>query len=242
MGIIGLQDQFKIFKSSANIGSILVFFNEIGASYFFKNPVNELFNQSLSLDYLIAKAEIDKVEELLSAGTATPTYCRKLLSSAAARETGRSFSKPSGEIINQLALNAMVKHQTPDFTLEQIKAAHAKVKSGADFPSYIKEIKALGVIAYEHFIADGRINYFGNNGYVISSDPKWENKEIAKTGSTKQLTLALKTHQAGKTSYFTFCHESSEAGVEKWVVALNTMTCTYYDLKGTELVVETIPQ
>lgn len=69
IGITGLQDQFKIFKSSANIGSILVFFNEIGASYFFKSPVNELFNQSLSLDYLIAKAEIDKVEELLSAAT-----------------------------------------------------------------------------------------------------------------------------------------------------------------------------
>ncbi len=27
------------------------------------------------------------------------------------------------------------------FTVEQIKAAHSKVKSGADFPSYIKEIK-----------------------------------------------------------------------------------------------------
>lgn len=29
------------------------------------------------------------------------------------------------------------------FTVEQIKAAHAKVKSGADFPGYITEIKSL---------------------------------------------------------------------------------------------------
>jgi uncharacterized protein YbcV (DUF1398 family) len=30
------------------------------------------------------------------------------------------------------------------FTLEQIKQAHSKVKSGADFPKYIQEIKILG--------------------------------------------------------------------------------------------------
>lgn len=30
------------------------------------------------------------------------------------------------------------------FTVEQIETAHAKVKSGADFPNYIKEIKELG--------------------------------------------------------------------------------------------------
>ena len=54
------------------------------------------------------------------------------------------------------------------FTAEQIKAAHGKVKSGADFPSYIKEIKGLGVTHYEAYITDGhrvvceieKINYF----------------------------------------------------------------------------------
>ena len=29
------------------------------------------------------------------------------------------------------------------FTLEQIKQAHSQVESGADFPSYIQEIKKL---------------------------------------------------------------------------------------------------
>ena len=38
------------------------------------------------------------------------------------------------------------------FTAEQIKAAHSKVKSGADFPGYIKEIKALGVTHYEAYV------------------------------------------------------------------------------------------
>ncbi|MGB4398918.1 MAG: DUF1398 family protein [Daejeonella sp.] len=36
------------------------------------------------------------------------------------------------------------------FTAEQIKAAHSKVKSGADFPAYIQDIKALGVTGYEN--------------------------------------------------------------------------------------------
>lgn len=31
------------------------------------------------------------------------------------------------------------------FTVEQIKTAHSKVKSGADFPAYIQDIKKLGV-------------------------------------------------------------------------------------------------
>ncbi len=31
------------------------------------------------------------------------------------------------------------------FTIEQIKEAHAKVKSGADFPNYIHDLIILGV-------------------------------------------------------------------------------------------------
>ena len=38
------------------------------------------------------------------------------------------------------------------FTVEQIKVAHSKVKSGADFPAYIQDIKKLGVTFYETFV------------------------------------------------------------------------------------------
>lgn len=41
------------------------------------------------------------------------------------------------------------------FTVEQIKAAHSKVKSGADFPAYIQEIKSLGVTHYEAYSLTG---------------------------------------------------------------------------------------
>ena len=36
------------------------------------------------------------------------------------------------------------------FTVEQIQEAHSKVKSGADFPKYIQDIKKLGVDAFEY--------------------------------------------------------------------------------------------
>lgn len=65
-GITGLQDSFRVFKNEKNIGSVLVFFNEIGASHFFQNPINELFNESLSLDNLVNKSEISRIEDLLS--------------------------------------------------------------------------------------------------------------------------------------------------------------------------------
>ena len=40
------------------------------------------------------------------------------------------------------------------FTLEQIKSAHSKVKSGADFPNYVQDIIKLGVIFYETHVSD----------------------------------------------------------------------------------------
>ena len=41
------------------------------------------------------------------------------------------------------------------FTVQQMKAAHAKVKTGADFPGYVKEIKQLGLIHYDFMVKDG---------------------------------------------------------------------------------------
>jgi len=42
------------------------------------------------------------------------------------------------------------------FTLEQIKVAHAKVKSGADFPAYILELKLIGLLSHTQFVTDGQ--------------------------------------------------------------------------------------
>lgn len=127
------------------------------------------------------------------------------------------------------------------FTIEQIKAAHSKVKSGADFPQYIKDIAALGVMSYSTFVTDGHSIFCGKDDYMAQSPAKYEPLAIADASDKEALSNALKVHQAGKTDYQTFCNEAAQAGIEKWVTDIENMTCTYYDIEGTALIVEEIP-
>ncbi len=127
------------------------------------------------------------------------------------------------------------------FTIEQIKAAHSKVKTGADFPSYVQEMKSLGILFYEHFVSDGRIQYQGLNNFTLSANAKWTLVEVAKTGNNESLKNSLLIHQQGQTDYLTFCKQAAEAGVEKWIVDMRNMTCTYYDRLSNKMLVEEIP-
>lgn len=65
-GITGISDAYNIFKHSANIGTILVYFTEIGFTHFAAHPANELFNLSLSLDDIFDRNNIAEVEERLA--------------------------------------------------------------------------------------------------------------------------------------------------------------------------------
>jgi uncharacterized protein YbcV (DUF1398 family) len=128
------------------------------------------------------------------------------------------------------------------FTVEQIKAAHSKVKSGADFPKYIQEIKALGVTAFETWVKDSHTEYFDANNYRTSSKPMYEDLDITRLTDKTKFHHYLKIHQQGETSYLTFCKHCAETGIEKWFVCLDEMTCTYYDKAGYEILVEKIPE
>jgi len=64
-GITGIADSFKIFKNSVDIGTILVYFTEIGFTHFASHPANELFNLSLSLDNVFDRKRVMEVEEKL---------------------------------------------------------------------------------------------------------------------------------------------------------------------------------
>ncbi|MEQ8477837.1 AraC family transcriptional regulator [Fulvivirga sp.] len=65
-GITGISDSYKVFRNSAHIGTILVYFTEIGFTHFTSNPANELFNLSLSLDNIFKKSSVNEVEEKLA--------------------------------------------------------------------------------------------------------------------------------------------------------------------------------
>jgi len=127
------------------------------------------------------------------------------------------------------------------FTVEQIEQAHNKVKSGADFPKYIQEIKTIGVLRFETWVIDSHTEYFGANDYCISSEAQYKNLEISTTTDKDQFVKQLKAHQQGQTDYCAFCKDCAETGIEKWLVNLEDMTCVYYDKAGDEILTEQIP-
>jgi AraC-like DNA-binding protein len=65
-GITGMSDSYKVFKNSADIGTILVYFTEIGFTHFASHPANELFNLSIGLDDIFDKNSITEIEEKLA--------------------------------------------------------------------------------------------------------------------------------------------------------------------------------
>lgn len=127
------------------------------------------------------------------------------------------------------------------FTIKQIISAHSKVKSGADFPSYIQDLKQLGVISYDAYVSDDHTDYFGANNFKITSPAKYESLAIAIVTDGNQFKSDLKAHQQGKRDYPTFCSDCARSGIEKWVIVLEKMTCTYYDKAGNQILEEKIP-
>lgn len=128
------------------------------------------------------------------------------------------------------------------FTAEQIKTAHSKVKSGADFPAYIREIKAFGVTHYEAYVTDGHIDYHGANHHTAKVPAKYDPLPVADTSNSEEFKAGLVAHQQGKTDFLTFLKMCATTGIEKWAIRMDNMTCTYFDKSGNAILVEEIPQ
>ena len=126
------------------------------------------------------------------------------------------------------------------FTIDQIKTAHAKVKTGAHFPAYVQELIRLGVRRYDTYVFDGHTNFFGTDEYQISSLAKYDLLNVEETTDKEQFALDLQAHQQGKTDFSTFCDDCARSGVEKWTVDMEAMTCTYLDRSGNLILVENI--
>ena len=127
------------------------------------------------------------------------------------------------------------------FTIEQIKEAHAKVKTGADFPNYIQDLIILGVKGYDTFVSDGHTEYYGVNNYTVASEEKYAIIGISSTVNKELFIELLVKHQNGETVYMTFCNQCGQCGIAKWRVDIVEMTCTYLDLAGNEILIEKIP-
>lgn len=127
------------------------------------------------------------------------------------------------------------------FTINDIKSAHQKVKSGADFPQYIKEIKGLGVSHYTTYVDDGNTEYFDADNQSAQTGSKYDALIISEKVNLDNFKIRLKLHQQGGTDYMTFCNDCAENGVEGWVMNLDAMTCTYFDKERNDILIEQIP-
>ncbi|MCB9233235.1 MAG: DUF1398 family protein [Bacteroidia bacterium] len=128
------------------------------------------------------------------------------------------------------------------FTIEQIHAAFGKVKSGADFPQFVQDLKEIGVTHYDNFVSDGRTKYYGKDDFTLDGESKYPRMEVIDMGTSDNLKHAISIHQQGQTDYPTFCKQAAAAGVEKWTTHMIEMTVTYLDKKGHKLTVEAIPE
>ncbi|MFD2827597.1 DUF1398 domain-containing protein [Leeuwenhoekiella polynyae] len=99
----------------------------------------------------------------------------------------------------------------------------------------------MGVTAFETWVFDSHTNYFGINDFQVKSKPKYDNLKIALNSDKDKFSQYLKIHQQGETDYFTFCKHCAETGIEKWIVDLDKMTCSYYDTAKNEILIENIP-
>ena len=127
------------------------------------------------------------------------------------------------------------------FTLTQIKEAHSKVKSGADFPQYTKELLSLEVLKYSIYVRDGHAEYIGKEDYAIKSKGEYADLQVSQEVDRDKFKYHLKVHQKGQTDYLTFCKDSAETGIAKWTVDILANTCTYYDKFGNFVLEEKIP-
>ena len=127
------------------------------------------------------------------------------------------------------------------FIKEDIQKAESKITNGSDFPRFIKEIKAMGVIRNDVYVSNGLSVYFDSDNEVLQISPEeYPELVVNEESSEEKLTHALEIHQKGETDYITFCKQAADAGVEKWITDLEDMTCTYLNSEGHELLKENI--
>jgi len=127
------------------------------------------------------------------------------------------------------------------FTAQQLKDAHAKVKTGADYPAYADELRNLGVVSYDFLVADGSTTFYAEDEESVSLKGDLSPVAVADAPSKDKLRAALATHQKGNTDFPTFRQQAAEAGVAQWTTDLSNMEVVYVNKQEKVMLAEEIP-
>jgi uncharacterized protein YbcV (DUF1398 family) len=132
--------------------------------------------------------------------------------------------------------------QTAPITEQEIRAAYAKTRTGADFPQLIRDLKVLGIVSYDHLLETGSNIFHGQSGQSVSLNNMGPSVPVSPQPNLELLKKYISMHQSGQTNYPTLCGQAGEAGVERWTSDLLEMTCTYFDKSDCMMHVEVIPE
>jgi uncharacterized protein YbcV (DUF1398 family) len=125
------------------------------------------------------------------------------------------------------------------FTLEQINDLHDRLGRAETLAEYLRGLRAIGVVCFDSYLADGHSEFFGG-GHSVVSPPAHHQLAVAETGDREEFLRHLKLHEQGKTSYVEMSEGLARSGIEKWTMDTGKLTVTYYDKAGNEMLAERI--
>ncbi|MGT2743230.1 DUF1398 domain-containing protein [Streptococcus plurextorum] len=126
------------------------------------------------------------------------------------------------------------------FTLENINHGHEQF-TGPDFPKLIAYFKGLGMVENTVDIQSGQVVYRSKAGQTLEKQGYQAMVPVSDRVNLDKFVTILRNHQAGQTDFLTFSQETAEAGIYKWVIDLEALTCSYLDKAEQAVFVETIP-
>ncbi|HEM5093575.1 TPA: DUF1398 family protein [Streptococcus suis] len=126
------------------------------------------------------------------------------------------------------------------FTLEAINQGHEQF-TGPDFPKLIAYFKDLSMVENTVDIQSGQVTYRSQTGQTLEKQGYQATVPVSDQANLDQFVTILRNHQAGQTDFLTFCQETAEAGIYKWVTDLEAMTCSYVDKVEQPVFVEAVP-
>lgn len=127
-----------------------------------------------------------------------------------------------------------------EFSIAAIQEAH-ELYTGPDFPKLIKVFKAMGMKTNSFNLETGVVTYTNSLGEKLVSEGIKVDFNIVEKGNYEGAIIALQRNQRGESDFYTFCNEVAKAGVYKWVIDLDKMTCAYFDKVEQVIIIESIP-
>ncbi|MEG3313981.1 DUF1398 family protein [Streptococcus parasuis] len=99
----------------------------------------------------------------------------------------------------------------------------------------------MGIVENTVDIQSGQVTYRSQTGQTLEKTGYQVTIPVSDQANLDQFVTILRNHQAGQTDFPTFCQETAEAGIYKWVFDLEAMTCSYLDQAEQAVFVEAVP-